>query len=83
MAGKIVGQAMHDDHGYYPVYQTRKGNYYWRCLDCGTVKFFADLNKLNCTHSRRMKPTKNGKYLYLSCPICRTREFKPVQVPIT
>ena len=79
MARNEVGYAQHGDHNNYPVYQTRKGNFYWRCLDCGEVKFFAHQSKVNCDHNLGWKPTRTGKHLYYSCPICRIRAFKPIE----
>ncbi len=79
MTRELIGYAQHFDHHSYPVYETRKGNYFWRCLDCGEVLFFADQNKVNCTHKLEWKPTKTRKHLYYSCPICRIRGFRPIE----
>lgn len=83
MTGNEIGTMQHRDHQNYPVYRTRKGNYYWRCLDCGEVKFFSNLNKYNCTHNPEWKPTKNGTHIYYSCHICRIRAFRPIQQDMT
>ena len=79
MTREEIGYAQHLDHRSYRVYLTRKGNYFWRCLDCGEVKFFADQNKVNCNHNLEWKLTKTGKYLYYSCSICRIRGFRPIE----
>ena len=63
----------------YPIYQTKKGNYYWHCFECGYTMFFASLDKTACNHNIPLKKTKNGKYEYLYCPICKIRVFIPIK----
>jgi len=78
MIGEDIGMGYHEDHGRYPAYRTKKGNFNWRCLDCGEVRFFAYVERMACIHNPQWKLTKNGKHWYHSCPICRVRVFRPI-----
>jgi len=63
---------------HYPVYQTRKGNYMWRCYICGEVMFLPHPDIYNCPHEIGWRRTRDGNYETRFCPVCRIREFRPV-----